>query len=206
MFGSRPIAKQELRISPIGSQSILRLSPAERKPTPYAIREDFCQIFDSEMDCLYLLSFLLTANHSLAEECFVRGLEDSAKSNRVFKDWARSWARRKVIQSAIQLIRPRPTSQGTPSFESDRVTGSIAGRPEIAAIVELPEFDRFVLVMSVLESYSDEECALLLHSTRSEVMAARTGALQRIAWSADEQRRQDEAESTSGRKASHLAA
>ena len=170
------------------------------------------------MDCLYLLSFLLTAEHSLAEECFVRGLEDSTKSNRVFKEWARSWARRRVIQSAIQLIRPRPMNNGTSSSGSDRTAGNTATvRAEVAAIVELPAFERFVLLMSVLESYSDQECALLLDSTRSDVMAARTRALQQIAWLAvqrkpasigsDEHAQQDEAGSASPQKAfSHLAA
>ena len=30
-----------------------------------------------------------------------------ARGNRVFKEWARSWARRTIIQSAIRLIAPR---------------------------------------------------------------------------------------------------
>jgi hypothetical protein len=31
------------------------------------------------MDSLYLLSFLLTADHAKAEECFARGLDDFFK-------------------------------------------------------------------------------------------------------------------------------
>lgn len=217
MLNAIPIAKQTLRVSPIKSEPVRRHSPTEDESTPYAVSADFCRIFENDMDCLYLLSFLLTAEHALAEECFVRGLEDSAKSNRVFREWARSWARRKVIQSAIQLIRPMNSS--TSSSRSDRMAIQIApGRAEIAAVIELPAFERFVLVMSVLESYSDQECALLLDSTRSDVMAARTRALQQIAWSAklqhkpasiglDEQARQGEVGSTSQREAfSHLAA
>ena len=218
MLSARSITKQNLRISPIESQSVLRPSPTEGKSTPYAISADFCWIFENDMDGLYLLSFLLTAEHSLAEECFVRGLEDSTKSNRVFKEWARSWARRKVIQSAIQLIQPRPMGNGTSSRGSDRIPGNTATeRAGLAAIVGLPAFDRFVLVMAVLEGYTDQECALLLDSTRSDVMAARTRALQQIAWLAvqrkpatidsGEQARQDEAGSTSPQQAiSHLAA
>ena len=49
------------------------------------------------MNRLYLLAFLLTADHTTAEKCFVWGLEDSKKGNLVFKEWAQSWARRTII-------------------------------------------------------------------------------------------------------------
>ncbi len=44
---------------------------------PYATSADFCRIFESDMNRLYLLCYLLTADHGIAEECFVRGLEDT---------------------------------------------------------------------------------------------------------------------------------
>jgi len=52
------------------------------------------------MDSLCLLSFLLTGEPSLAEKCFVRGLEDSRKGNPVFNEWAVSWARRTIISES----------------------------------------------------------------------------------------------------------
>jgi hypothetical protein len=52
---------------------------------------------------LYLLSLLLTGSHEKAEACFVEGIGESTKENHVFKEWARSWARRTIIQSAIRL-------------------------------------------------------------------------------------------------------
>ena len=58
MFGAKRITNQE--------------------PTPYATRSDFCRIFEKDMNRLYLLCFLLTADPSLAEKSFIRGLEDSA--------------------------------------------------------------------------------------------------------------------------------
>jgi DNA-directed RNA polymerase specialized sigma24 family protein len=48
------------------------------------------------------------------------------------------------------------------------------------AILELPSFERFVFVMSVLEHYSNQECSLLLGCTRRDVIAAQTRALQQI--------------------------
>src|SRR6266404_538041 len=72
----------------------------------YAVAGDFCRIFAQNTNGLYWLSFLLTANPTKAEECFVSGLEDSIGSNRVFKEWAQSWARRTIIQNAIRLMQP----------------------------------------------------------------------------------------------------
>ena len=63
-------------------------------PTLYASSGDFRRIFHEETDSLYRLSFLLTADREKAEQCFVSGFEDSVKGRPVFKEWARSWARR----------------------------------------------------------------------------------------------------------------
>ena len=133
------------------------------------------------MDSLYLLSFLLTGEHSLAEKCFVRGLEDSQQGNPVFKEWALPWARRSIMQSAIRMIRPRPTHNRWSISTSDRSASHAMTQPaEIANLVELPQFERFVFVMSVLERSSDHECSLLLDCTRGDVIAARTWVLQQI--------------------------
>lgn len=156
-----------------------------QEPTPCATRSEFCRIFEKDMNRLYLLSFLLTADHSLAEESFIRGLEDSAKSYRVFREWAQSWARRTTIQNAIRLTRPRPTEANKSSSTSGGSTGvSINVPAEITEIVRLPALERFVFVMSILEGYSDQECSLLLDCTRADVNAARTRALQQIGRSA----------------------
>ena len=116
----------------------------------------------------------------MAEECFVGGLEDS-EGNRSVPGVGRLWARRMIIQNAIQMIRPRlPTRAVQPSSPRCERRRHDRTSPEIAAIVGLPAFERFVFVMSVLERYSDQECALLLGCTRGEVVAARTRALRQI--------------------------
>src|SRR5580693_490008 len=81
------------------------------RPTPYASSADFCRIFDEDMNDLYVLSFLLTADREKAEQCFVSGLEDAVEGNPVFKEWARSWARRVIIQNAVRAITPRPVEE-----------------------------------------------------------------------------------------------
>jgi len=155
--------------------------------TPYATKADFCRIFEDNMNRLYWLSFLLTANHTLAEKCFVRGLDDSRDGNPVFKEWAQAWARRTIIQNAIQLLRPRPADNQIPNATPESASLAAALPVQMAGIIELPVFERFVFVMSVLEGCSDQECSVLLACTRREVVLARLHALQRLGRSADVQ-------------------
>jgi DNA-directed RNA polymerase specialized sigma24 family protein len=154
---------------------------ANTKNAEYANAEDFCQIFDKDMSSLYLLSLLLTGNHEKAEQCFVSGLENAVNRNRVFKEWARSWARRVIIQNALYIMKPRPGVEiealNSTSIEVNRK----AELDEIAAVLGLKPFDRFVFVMSVLEGYSEHDCSILLVGcSRRDVRAARIRALQQL--------------------------
>jgi hypothetical protein len=153
-------------------------------PMPYASSGDFRQIFDEDMNGLYLLSLLLTADREKAEQCFVSGLEDAVNGNPVFKEWARSWARRVIIQNAVRIINPRPvktTAQSSPvSVNSNAKTLAAEQQVEIAVVLGLEPFERFVYVMTVLERYSDQDCSLLLSSALRDVFAARSRALQQI--------------------------
>jgi hypothetical protein len=125
-------------------------------PTLYASSGDFRRIFHEETDNLYRLSFLLTADREKAEQCFVSGFEDSVKGSPVFKEWARSWARRTIIQNAVRVISPRPMEEHTPSRFNSGGKTMTAEQAEIAAVLEavfdLGPFERFVYVMSVLET------------------------------------------------------
>jgi hypothetical protein len=155
-------------------------------PTMYASIGDFRRVFYEETDSLYRLSFLLTADREKAEQCFVSGLEDSVNGSPVFKEWARSWARRVIIQNAVRGINPRPIEEkehAPLNFNRDGKT--LAGKQvEIAAVLEavldLRPFDRFVYVMSVLERYSDQDCLVLLGCARRDVIAARIRALRQV--------------------------
>lgn len=141
----------------------------------YATAGDFCRIFENNMDRLYLLSLLLTADRTLAEKCLVGGLETARSGNTVFKEWADSWARRTIISNAIRMIGPRVDDT------SDRAFGDATELPpELAAVASLNTFDRFVFVMSVLEGYSERDCRLLLDCSNSDVVRARTRAMQKI--------------------------
>jgi hypothetical protein len=61
-----------------------------------------------EMQSMYLLSFLLTADHDKAEQCPVFTMGEAPEGIGVFVDWTRLWARRAVIKHAIDLIVPAP--------------------------------------------------------------------------------------------------
>ena len=152
-------------------------------PTLYASSTDFRQIFDEDMSGLYLLSFLLTADREKAEQCFVSGLEDAVNGNPVFKEWARSWARRVIIQKAVRVINPRPvegSAYSSVSLNSNGKTLPAEQQVEIAAILQLEAFERFVYVMTILERHSDQDCSLLLSCARRDVLAARSRALRQI--------------------------
>jgi len=150
------------------------------RPAPYASSADFCRIFCEETDSLYRRSFLLTADREKAEQCVLSGLEDSVKGNRVFKEWAHAWARRAIIQCAVRVINPRPMEQGAPSNSNGSGNTWAVEQGEIASVLELRPFERFVYVMSVLERYSDQDCSVLLGCGRRDVMAARIRAVQQI--------------------------
>lgn len=150
------------------------------KSNPYASSVDFQRIFDEDMNSLHLLSLLLTGDREKAEQCFMSGLEESTRGNPVFKEWARSWARRMIILNAVRVMNPRPMDGASSSNSALRITLSAEERP-FAAILELEAFDRFVYVMSVLERYSEQHCAVFLGCSRQDVITARSRALQQTA-------------------------
>jgi DNA-directed RNA polymerase specialized sigma24 family protein len=156
--------------------------------SPYATRADFCQIFQSNMNGLYLLAFLLTTDQTLAEQCFVGGLHISQEGNHVFKEWAESWARRAIVLNAIRMVRPTQAASHLQSAEDRSGWPELAKRPEMSRIIELPTFERFVFVMSVLEGFSEQECSLHLACMRSDVVEARSRALKQIGQSAEKLR------------------
>jgi hypothetical protein len=158
----------------------------EARSNEYATRSDFCRIYVEQMNSLYLLSLLLTADPQKAEQCFLSGFDDCLNNNSVFKERAYLWARRSIILRAIQLLGPRPTDENesnearlSPPIE--KVPAQVHAHPTLVGIVRLNSFERFVFIMSVLEMYSQQECCLLLRCFRSDVINARTAAMRSLA-------------------------
>jgi DNA-directed RNA polymerase specialized sigma24 family protein len=147
--------------------------------TDYAKHADFCEVFEQDTRLLYLLAFLLTANHKESEQCFVLTVEEAFKEETVFKEWTRSWVRRRMIENAIGIVSP---ASGRNGQERDLWSAGQAkqGEGEIDTVTELDPFERFVFVMSILERYSNWDCSLLLGCTVNKVAATRMTALRRL--------------------------
>jgi DNA-directed RNA polymerase specialized sigma24 family protein len=157
------------------------LCRSARPGSTFATASDFCRIFHDGRDNLYTLSLMLTADPHRAEECFVAGLDDCVKGNTVFRDWAKAWAKRTVIKNAIRMMSPRPTAT-IPSAGNVGTAGVTANAESCpSAIVQLPPFERFVYVLSVLEGYPDRECVVLLGCRVEEIIRSRTRALRDVA-------------------------
>src|ERR1700719_858812 len=148
----------------------------------YATREDFREILDEDMNRLYQLSFLLTADHQKAERCFVASIEDCANESRVFREWARPWTKRVVVENAIRELKPQPSRSNSSSLPSLRQQSS---SPTVHFttddLLRLEDFERFVFVLCVLERYRENDCALLLGCLASQVREAWTRAIQTLA-------------------------
>jgi hypothetical protein len=149
----------------------------------YATCQDFLRVFDEDMRGLYQLSVLLTGDPEKAERCFVTGMEDCAKENRVFREWAHVWAKRVIVQNAIRELQPRPSHPDSSALAATAFShknGPI-GHFNVDAVLGLADFERFVFVLCVLERYREHECALLLGCSASEVREARTQVIHELA-------------------------
>jgi len=158
----------------------------EHEGSLYASHEDFHTIFNEDLNELHQLSFLLTRDPAKAERCLVTGLEDCVSGNRVFREWARSWAKRRIVQNAIRELKPRPSQSNSPLSgamfsDMDQHSRGRGEHFEIDAVLRLADFDRFVFVMSVLEHYSEHDCALLLGCSARDIREGRTRALKELA-------------------------
>lgn len=145
-------------------------------PVGYASHADFCEVLERNTNQLYLMAFLLTANHEQAEQCFLSAVEETFKEKGVFKNWALSWVKRSLIKCAIRTVHPAASAR-TEKRDMWSATQDATPGDEIDAVTQLAPLDRFVFVMSVLERYSAWECSLLLGCSARKVARARTRAL-----------------------------
>jgi len=151
----------------------------------YATHEDFCAIFRNQLDRLYVLALILAGDELVAEECFLAGFDSCAGESRVFKESGVSWSRRSVIKNAIRIVLPASDNSSCQSLVGKCNDLNLENGASLKGVRELQPFDRFVFVMSVLERYSDHECALLLGCSFADILPARIRALQRISTTAE---------------------
>jgi hypothetical protein len=146
----------------------------------YAKHADFCDVFNTDTKPLYLLAFLLTTNHKESEQCFVSTVEEAFKGQAVFKEWARSWVKRRLIESAIEIVSPASPRNGQKRDLWGAGQHETQRAFDIDTVTRLDPFERFVFVMSILERYSNWDCALLLGCSMNRVTHAQMSALRRL--------------------------
>ncbi len=165
---------------------MLKRIHSENAEARYASCKDFRRIVAEDLHSLYQLVFLLTGDHQKAERCFVAGLEDCVKESRVFREWARTWAKRVIVQNAIRELHPQSSHSNSSArvpivFCSEVQFSDPSGHLDEDAVVRLADFERFVFVLCVLERYREHECALLLGCSDSEIREVRTQAIEQFA-------------------------
>lgn len=157
-----------------------KVRSAGKSRDDYAAHSDFCAVFLQQLDRLYLLALILTGDELRAEECLLAALDSCAEGSLVFKESAVAWSRRSVTKCAIRFMLPSPASPSRLDLVANRYDTSLNQDASLKSVQELSPFDRFVFVMSVLEGYSDRDCALLLGCSCADVVAARIRASQQI--------------------------
>jgi hypothetical protein len=149
--------------------------------TEYGAVARYGHVFIDQMNCLYLLAFLVTADRNIAERCFTRALDEYVEGRGGFLDWASREGRLAVLRHSIQAINPLPrqayswTLSGVPD-----PMGPTAHHPFVA-ITSLSAFERFVFVMATVEGLSEEDCAALLECSVQEIAFGRELARRTVA-------------------------
>lgn len=147
----------------------------------FATSADLCEVFVEDMKPIYLLSFLLTASHETAEECFVATVAERFEEKAVFKEFVESSIKHSIIKNAIRRISPKPESknqhQRWEPWDTEQASPPLA---LIDAVTQLPPLERFVFVLSILEGYSARKCSVLLNCSMERVVGAQIAALRKL--------------------------
>jgi len=161
-----------------GEEDVSWCAPVE---TVSLAQNDICQTFKQDMKALYLLCLLLTGSEHCAEQCFVSSLSDSMNLRATFADWNISWIRHVVVRNAIRMM-PLVMKSNKGEASSSGQSGVISSaNTALHGVLRLETFERFVFVMSMLEGYSDHECAQLLRASARGVSIAKEMAFRHLA-------------------------
>lgn len=136
----------------------------------YAAPGEYAEVLVEQMNSLYLLSLLVTADRQLAEICLSGALDEYVHGRTTFMAWLKEDGRRAVLRHAVQIIRPVPKqaySWSLPEILPPLVSAA-AHRP-FAGVTSLSAFERFAFIMSVFEGLTDEDCGSLLNCSMEDV-------------------------------------
>lgn len=154
----------------------------------YATMDDFRKLFASDMEDLFCLAFLLTADAEKAELCLLLTMQECTATGSVFKWWLPVWTANALMRNGIRIVTgspicpPRKISQNGAHSSTSRSKKRAMNRlDESAVILQLSDFDRLVYVISLVEHYPTRDCAALLGRPPQEVVDARNRAVDRVA-------------------------
>lgn len=150
-------------------------------PNQYMDVSKFAQIFIDQVNCLYLLSFLVTADRQIAEKCLTRALDEYVESRGGFLDWAGREGRLAVLRHAIHAIKPIAKEEYSWILSQAACPMLHTAHQPFASITSLSAFERFVFVMATIEGFSEEDCAGLLDCSVQEVVFGREFARRIVA-------------------------
>jgi hypothetical protein len=115
-----------------------------------------------------------------SEQCFASTVEEGFKEQAVFKEWARSWVKRRLIENAIEIVSSTSTRNGQKRDLWSAGQRETHREREIDIVTKLDPFERFVFVMSILERYPNWDCSLLLGCSMNKIAQARMKALRKL--------------------------
>lgn len=171
----------------------------------FATTEDFQRLFARDMTDLFRLSLQLTADSEKAESCLINAMRESFANSTVAKEWAWIWVRRTVIRNAIRLVvganNAMPSGidcEEVSDFNLQPSEHRIEALRNSLSILELPDFDRLVFVICVLERYSILDCALLMRRSPKDVNNARVRAINRVVFAEEQNRHEPITTSSTG--------
>ena len=152
--------------------------------TDYATAEEFESLFESKREPLLRLALLLTASSEKAAQSLSFAMRDCRLSGSVAPDWILTWARRAIVRNAIQLVFAPVSASATQTLNDAGHDGKLPGsstaisiRTDVPSIMKLPDFERLVYVITVLERSSIQDCALLMARSPKEVQDAQQRAI-----------------------------
>lgn len=149
-----------------------------------SIFDEFKEVFEKEMAALLCIATHLTADAETAEICLIRAMRDCFQKDSLAGQGADTWARRMLFQNAIRMvlgIEHDFLCDESLEFLLQPRQLPIEALADFAAIRSLPDFDRVVFVICVLERYAVLDCALLLGKAPREVHDAIVRAMSRVA-------------------------
>src|SRR5215472_15040333 len=139
-------------------------------------KNDYRQLFAGSAEPLRWLCSTLTGDEQLTDTIQDAALAQSLKdAGQVFREWMMSWARRVVIKTCIQTMRPWQSSLAQEAYQLYPMRLDAIDPGNLARVVNLPRevlqqrllrldvLSRFVFVMRALEGYLRRETALLLN-------------------------------------------